>query len=156
MKVMKGLRYMTDKSAKLDTTMVSLRDATTGDVVLYNPIELDEASLEKTLTELGQWGVTEATTEVARLSRGRSQSPVRKEIHSVKNLGGEIFQDGEAAQVQGNISRITPSAFQRSGVTHQPGRGQRAKVVSLILPTRQSLLQPIKYWTQLAAMKLNS
>ena len=54
LKVMKGLRYMSDRSAKLDSTMVSLEVPRSHDVILYNPLELDDRTLEDMLTVFGR------------------------------------------------------------------------------------------------------
>jgi hypothetical protein len=154
LKVLKGLRYMTDKTAKLDTTMVAVVDEETNDVYLYNPIELDEQALPQFIGELATWGVPEAKAEVEKLGEVRRVAPLQRETPSgVQNAGGSLNLSAESA-VEPTAHGV-PSAYSRyrDARTGNDKRGgtnvTTRRVAGIILPTKQSLWEPLKYWAQL-------
>eukprot|EP00331_Platyophrya_macrostoma_P009043 CAMPEP_0176421890 /NCGR_PEP_ID=MMETSP0127-20121128/9432_1 /TAXON_ID=938130 /ORGANISM="Platyophrya macrostoma, Strain WH" /LENGTH=161 /DNA_ID=CAMNT_0017802685 /DNA_START=85 /DNA_END=567 /DNA_ORIENTATION=+ len=74
LKVMKGLQYMNDKSAKLDTTAVLVKDDASGDVFVYNPVDMDESVRSMLMTQLASWGVEGASKELQQMQKTRETS----------------------------------------------------------------------------------
>ncbi|CUG05654.1 Hypothetical protein, putative [Bodo saltans] len=154
LKVMKGLRYMTDKTSKLDTTMIAIVDEESNDVYLYNPVELDEQALPQFIGELATWGVPEAKAEVEKLGEVRRVTPIQRAAPAgVQNTGGSLNISAESAIEP--TSHGVPSAYSRyrdarSGTDKRGGTNTATRrVAGIILPTRQSMWEPLTYWTQL-------
>jgi hypothetical protein len=145
LKVMKGLRYMSDKSCKLDTTMVAVLDEGTDDVYLYNPIALEEPAQSQFIAELAAWGVPEAVEAAKAFGDAQRVAPIQRQSSS---LGSSLNLTAEAAMQADPHS--APSAYSRFRDTRPSGsekrRVPRRRVAGIILPTRQSLWEPLGYW----------
>lgn len=159
LRVMKGLQYMQDKSSKLDTTMVAVIDSASGDVYLYNPSELDESAMTMMVDILAGWNIPEAQREAARMRHAKGEKPMKQHRtpSHIQNEGSELAMNAEAASMSDGAT--APSAYPRfqnaammSKTTqgkHDAGLPALRRVAGIILPTRQTLWQPMAVWAAL-------
>lgn len=147
-KVMKGLRYMTDKSAKLDNTTSVTLDKDTGAITVFNPGDIEEATWEMLMDNLSAVGEKRADVELARTSDSRKNS--KPSESAARDRAKEAF--AESSSCTATFGCVTPSAVARSSAASAPLRRPDpslvASVQAIVLPTRQALWFPLVQWTR--------
>jgi hypothetical protein len=142
MKVMKGLRYMRDNSAKLDTTAVVTLSERSNEVFLYNPVDLDDSTMGTIVRQLSNWGVKEATELVCALTVEKVRNKISPLAYEANDT---LRSSAEIASMRLSQSTSTYSrAVQAATLLRQ--RQTVRTVGGIILPTRQSSWDPLKIW----------